>query len=506
LAANLWTNPGEIPGNGLDDDENGLPDDVHGWDFVNNDPLPEDDFGHGTHVSGTVGAVGNNSIGVTGTTWNSKLMILKACNSTGRCPLSATLSALQYAVDRGAKISNNSYGGLDENESAIEREAIAAAGEAGHLFVAAAGNDGLNTDPPNRGHYPSDYDLSNVISVGASGNTDALASFSNYGIETVDLLAPGINILSTDRGGGYSWASGTSMAAPHVSGVAALLASRRPAWGPGAIQDRIISSARPVAGLGALVASGGVLDAWTTVDLSPAPPTIISGPQQQSSSRQAQFAFIGEPRAQGFECRFGDQDWSECQSPQQYLDLDFGPQQFAVRQIDARGQVSLPESYSWSVILARPEITSSPPRFTNRTRATVAFSGAGPFQCQLGSGDWSSCQSPSVLVALAPGEQVFSVRQIAEGVASNPASVRWVIDQSKPVIKRLRINALSAGRFRVDFKAYDRDSGLSLVRFSTGQSRIISAANGWKQVTLNSRPRWVEVKDRAGNFSSRTRP
>ncbi len=155
LAANLWTNPGEVAGNGQDDDHNGYVDDVHGWDFSNNDAVPEDDNGHGTHVAGTIGARGNNGVGLSGVAWSVQLMPLKAFNAGGSAATSAVIAALDYAVANGARLSNNSYTGPDFMRS--EYDAFAAAGAAGHLAIAAAGNAGQNTDEAPA--YPASFPL-----------------------------------------------------------------------------------------------------------------------------------------------------------------------------------------------------------------------------------------------------------------------------------------------------------------------------------------------------------
>ena len=238
LAGNMWVNAGEVPGDGLDNDGNGFVDDVHGYDFINEDGNPLDDQGHGTHVAGTIGAVGNNGVGITGINWNVRLMALKFLGADGSGSTSDAIRALNYAVQMGAHISNNSYG--DTDFSAAFRDAIAAAGTAGHVFVAAAGNSGTNNDASP--FYPAAYGATNLISVAATNDNDQLASFSNYGATNVDLAAPGVDIYSTQPDNRYMTASGTSMASPHVAGVAGLVHSLHPDWSPAQIVERILGT------------------------------------------------------------------------------------------------------------------------------------------------------------------------------------------------------------------------------------------------------------------------
>lgn len=222
LANNIWTNPKEIPGNGVDDDGDGYVDDVHGYDFVSADGDPMDDHGHGTHVSGTIGAVGNNQIGVVGVCWNVSLMGLKAFDDTGNGDVAASIEAIHYAIQNGARIINASWGNNDKSRAL--QEAIAEAETAGVLFVAAAGND--NSDAL---FYPAAYP--HVVAVAATDAKDRRAKFSNFG-SFVTVAAPGDNIYSTLPNNSYGFFSGTSMATPHVSGVAALLFSRHPEFTP----------------------------------------------------------------------------------------------------------------------------------------------------------------------------------------------------------------------------------------------------------------------------------
>lgn len=252
LHDNIWVNPGEVAGNGVDDDGNGFIDDVNGWDFAHNDatvfdyteptfpPAPSytgDLDDHGTHVAGTIGATGNNAIGVTGVNWQVSLMSLKFLTEDGSGTSADLLKAFAYAKSirqlwessggtKGAnlRVLNNSYGGGGFSQA--ELDAIRSLGDAGILFVVAAGNEHVSNDlfPT----YPSNYISPNLISVAASGGGGTRASFSNFGEATVNMTAPGEYILSTLPKNTYDFTRGTSMAAPHVSGTAALVCAQSP--------------------------------------------------------------------------------------------------------------------------------------------------------------------------------------------------------------------------------------------------------------------------------------
>lgn len=258
LAANIWTNPGEIAGNGIDDDHNGFIDDIHGWDFAYDDNNPTDGHYHGTHVSGTIAAVGNDGVGVAGVMWTASLVALKFLSDTGSGSLSDAVDAVNYANAMGIRITSNSWGGGGFSQALMD--AIAAGG----LFVAAAGNDGVDNDLSP--HYPSSYALDNVIAVAATDNRDALASFSCFGRTSVDLGAPGVNTYSTSPGGGYRTLSGTSMATPHVSGVAGLVWTSNPGLSPAQVKAAILSSTDPDPALNGRTVTGGRLNARKALD------------------------------------------------------------------------------------------------------------------------------------------------------------------------------------------------------------------------------------------------
>lgn len=257
LKANMWINQGEIGGNGLDDDGNGYVDDLHGINTLIGDGDPMDDDGHGTHVAGIIGAVGNNGTGLSGVCWHCSLMAIKFLDEEGDGWLSNELEGIEYAVNHGADIINGSFGTYDA--SRVEENAIRAAQSAGLLFVFSSGNDGLNDDQTR--HYPSAYDVDNIVSVSASTRRDELASWSNYGPGSVDLAAPGASILSTIPGNGYGAYSGTSMAAPHVAGTAALMKSHNSSLSWVQIKNRLLSSCDPGPSFSGKVVSGGRLNA-----------------------------------------------------------------------------------------------------------------------------------------------------------------------------------------------------------------------------------------------------
>ena len=262
LTANIWTNWDEISGNGIDDDNNGYIDDIHGWDFYNNDNNPMDDNGHGTHVSGIIGAVGNNGIGIAGVAWNVKLMALKFLGSDGSGQTSAAVSSIEYANANGAKITNNSWSDGEYFDPAL-LDAVYTADTAGVLFIASAGNDGKDNDIiPN---YPSDIDLGNVISVASNYRHGELSVFSNWGIGSVDIYAPGEEIKSTIQGSNYAMMSGTSMAAPHIAGIAALIWSKFPGFSHHQVRSQILGNCIQDDALIPISFSGGIVNAYDCV-------------------------------------------------------------------------------------------------------------------------------------------------------------------------------------------------------------------------------------------------
>jgi subtilisin family serine protease len=253
LNANLWRNPGEIPSNGIDDDGNGYVDDVYGIDTYYNDTDPFDGDGHGTHVSGTIGAIGNNNVGVVGVNWSVKIGHCKFLSDSGSGSTAGAISCLQYILNlkqtgnpaNDIIATNNSWGGGGFSQAL--HDAIKAHMNAGILFIAAAGNAGANNDTAL--FLPASYYLPNVISVAATTHTDAKAGFSNYGRRTVHVGAPGQGILSTTPGNTYSTFSGTSMATPHVTGLAALIKAQFPSFTWYQIRNRILATGDVTTGM-----------------------------------------------------------------------------------------------------------------------------------------------------------------------------------------------------------------------------------------------------------------
>ncbi len=295
LVNNIWANPGETI-DGLDNDSNGLIDDLRGWDFYANDSTPLDIHGHGTHVGGTIGAEGNNAQGITGVNWDVQLMPLRVGNQS----LSgfAIEQAFRYACAEGARVVNGSFGsdGSDPNI----RDAIADCPNT--LFVFAAGNSGRNVDGfPT---YPCAEALPNVICVAASEFGDTLASFSNYGVTNVDLAAPGANIFSTLPGNDYEAWDGTSMAAPHVAGAAALALSDRPELTAAELRSALLLSVDELPSFAGLVATGGRLNVSRALGQEVVPPTGLTASSPTHSgawtnNQSVQFVWGGATDANG---------------------------------------------------------------------------------------------------------------------------------------------------------------------------------------------------------------
>ncbi|MFA6426746.1 MAG: S8 family serine peptidase, partial [Phycisphaerae bacterium] len=273
LSQNMWVNQAELNGApNVDDDGNGYQDDKYGWDFTGEDPGDKDPndylnengmyYGHSTHVAGIIGAHGNDGTGVTGVCWNVKIMNLKIFPDSGDAFIADAIDAIEYAIDKGAKVINASWG-IGSNYSQSLKDEIEDADAAGVLFIAATGNSGSDNDASH--DYPASYDCSNIISVMATDNTDGITYYTNYGATTVDLAAPGSNILSCLPGDNYGNRSGTSMAAPHVAGACALVWAAHPNLTHLQVKDVIMQSVDPLASLNGLCVTGGRLNLFNAV-------------------------------------------------------------------------------------------------------------------------------------------------------------------------------------------------------------------------------------------------
>ena len=275
LVGNLWTNPGEVAGNGRDDDGDGFVDDVHGVNFVTNTGDPSDALGHGTHVAGIIGAVGNNGVGGSGVNQHAKIMPLKFLGPDGGVTSNA-VRAVNYAVAHGAKVINESWGG--SGYDAPLADAIARAAQAGVVVVISAGNYASNNDaaPFFPANYTTQFD--NVVSVAAANAGGRLANYSNFGATTVTLAAPGDNVLSTLPGGRYGLLSGTSMAAPMVSGALSLLWDAHPDWTYRQVLAKLRSSVDLDTSLAGKSVTGGRLNLAKLLDAPANPPPVAPPP------------------------------------------------------------------------------------------------------------------------------------------------------------------------------------------------------------------------------------
>ncbi len=294
LDANVWTNTAD-PVDGVDNDGNGYIDDIHGWDFAGNNNSVYDGTGddHGTHVAGTIAAEGGNGVGVVGVNWNVKYISAKFLGATGGTTANA-IRAVDYITNLKTRLglnivaTNNSWGGGGFSQGLLD--AINRAGAANILFVAAAGNSGINTDATPS--YPASYNSNNVLAVAAISSTGAIASFSNFGATTVDIGAPGVSVNSTLPGNTYGAYSGTSMATPHVTGAAALYAAANPGATAAQIKSAILASATPTASLAGRTVTGGRLNIGTLLGIDgPITPSLSISDRTASEGNSGSTAF-----------------------------------------------------------------------------------------------------------------------------------------------------------------------------------------------------------------------
>jgi serine protease len=383
LAANVWTNTADPPGGG-DQDGNGRIDDTRGWDFVDADGTPLDENGHGTHVAGTIGAAGNNATGVVGVNWQVSLMALRVGDRDGSLTAARVADAVAYACAKSARVVNGSFGG--PRQSATIFTALNLPTCSNTLFVFSAGNGGQDQIGDNNDvwpQFPCNYALPRILCVAATDRDDAKPRFSNFGVSTVDLAAPGVEIASTWTAGDYLVAAGTSMAAPHVSGVAALVFARFPALGPQEVQNKILNGVDRAPGLAGYVATSGRVNALGALNARasafapppsppalpaalPPPPASVSppaardtaapntrlgrGPARTTRTRTARFTFSSTEPSSRFQCRLNRGRWTACRSGKTYRGLRLGVHTFRVRAIDTAGNVdATPARRAWRV-------------------------------------------------------------------------------------------------------------------------------------------------------------
>ncbi len=269
LVGNLWVNAKEATGQpGVDDDGNGYIDDLNGYQFALNNGVPEDLRGHGSHVSGIIGAVGNNGRSIVGMNWNVSIMVLNMFPRYSEAQVSDAIRAIDYAISNGARVINASWGQSDDEDSEdfkLLREAVVRADQAGVVFVAAAGNNGRSNDDHRL--IPATFGVPNIIAVASMDSSGRLGTSSNFGVRTVDIVAPGVNILSTVPYGGTDMKTGTSMAAPHVTGAVALLLAKNPKLGVQEVKRALVESCTPNPQLTNASACGGHLNAAAALRL-----------------------------------------------------------------------------------------------------------------------------------------------------------------------------------------------------------------------------------------------
>ncbi|HET9251457.1 MAG TPA: S8 family serine peptidase [Candidatus Eisenbacteria bacterium] len=387
LAANVWTNPGEIPGNSIDDDGNGYVDDIHGYDTVNNDGDPMDDNGHGSHCSGTIAGVGNNNVGVVGVNWNAKIVGIKFLSAGGSGSTAGAIAGVNYAIAVGVKLTSNSWGGGGFSQALLD--AINAAGAQGQLFIAAAGNSTANTDVSP--HYPSSYASPYIIAVAATDHNDNLASFSNYGATTVDLAAPGVAIVSTTPGNTYQSFSGTSMATPHVAGVAALAMGRFPAVPALQIKNLILNAADPKPQLAGKVLTGARLNAFMTIaepdDVAPGSIADLATADAGSNTMRLTWTATGDDgntgRATSYQIRYSTSPITDANfgsatlvpgpdprtagTPESFdvAGLSFStPYYFAIKAFDEFSNAGGLSNVATGTTLGAPDVTATPASFS----------------------------------------------------------------------------------------------------------------------------------------------
>ena len=473
LRDNLFVNPGEVAGNGLDDDGNGFVDDVTGWDFVHADNEPFDDAYHGTHVSGIAAALGNNGRGISGIAWRARILPVKFLNAEGIGFSADAIRSIDYATLMGARVLNQSWGGGAFSNAMFDT--ISAANVEGVLFVAAAGNDAENIDI--KPHYPASYALPNVIAVAATDDDDGIGVFSSYGARSVLLGAPGVSILSTVPDGDYEVFSGTSMAAPMVAGAAALLLSAEPERTIPEIRARLAASVKPVAALSGRTITGGRLDLFRLLARPDAiPPAAVGDLRVEdvgSSHVRLRFTASGddglEGRASTYDVRYaaGTLDPARLDEAAAYDSRAIPLPSGADETIEVTGllpatayQVAVRARDEWdasgpalvivsTTTLPPPVFAAAPDQVVVSAPAgkvgegTIVLTNAGP-----GTLDWSAeAAGPTAWLSFVPpsgrvgagGSQTLVLKAATAGLAAGPHPATVVLrsnDPARPQVER----------------------------------------------------------------------
>jgi subtilisin family serine protease len=391
-----------------DDGANGYTDDIVGWDFADNDNSPYDTDGHGTHTAGTIGAVGGNGAGVAGVAWRTSIMGVKIFGDDGYSATSSQIAAaIRYSADNGARVSNNSWGGGGYSPAIYD--AIRYAGDQGQLFVVAAGNDAANLDSRYYTDYPSEYALDNVVVVGATTSTGARAYYSNYGAANVDLFAPGSRVLSLSAGGGYESMSGTSMAAPHVAGAAALMLAENPGLSTTRLKSRLINAADQSAPLAGRSVAGGELNVANALRGE-------TGARYDATAAAAGDVISGTPAGQWRWLSFAPAVVVIVTPPVAVVAPPASVTPPPVRTPPAggagTGSSSGPSaSPAAPAAPASPQTASNPPAAPRTTPAAPA--GPAPFSNPVEGADRNSTPPVRARTVAAPSPAVFSTRRVA---------------------------------------------------------------------------------------------
>ena len=410
IVGNVWTNPGEIAGNRIDDDNNGFIDDTRGWDFVNNDNDPLDDNRHGTHVSGTIAAAGNNAVGVVGVNWRARIMPLKFLSATGGGTTANAIAAVNYSVRMGARVSSNSWGGGAFSQALAD--AIAAANTAGQIFIAAAGNATANNDVTPS--YPCSYASANIVCVAATDANDALATFSNFGATSVDLAAPGVNTLSTTLNGTYTSLSGTSMATPHVSGVAALLLASDSTLTVTDLKALILNNTDARPALAGRTVTGGRLNAFNAlralnrVVVTPTTATVPIGATQQ---------FTASGGAAPYSWSVANPAIGSIDNAGVFRGLAAGTT--TVQATDATGNTGTSGTVTVTQLVVTPNTANLG---VGATLQFTAEGGAAPIAWTVSNTAVAAIDSAGLLTALAPGSTTVTATD-ANGVAATTGAI-----------------------------------------------------------------------------------